>query len=285
MDGPLILRKYAATQTASIDDVRPACVERPPSSTPDGDKDRAVPLGAVQAVRRDGRPDQRAAGPYEYVLPHAQHGDLRRDRGFVEGPTSHFRPGCWYFLFVALLVQCGAWFLLVRSYRQLNSAKYIVIGVLEERLPGSPYWNAEWKALGEGKDKAKYWPIIASGAVGAGHLRGHLPGRVHRCCRVLSQGICLWPHGDGVFTWPKPGSASCGWAGSRARGGPCRSRAACRARRSPGGPARPGRPRREARGFGRDITVSAFAMMKMSTPVARRSRARRTAWAPSRASM
>ncbi|MER5347135.1 hypothetical protein ABT030_44025 [Streptomyces mirabilis] len=67
--------------------------------------------------------------------------------------------GLLFFPLVAVVVQCGAWFFLVRSYRQLNSAKYTVIGVLEERLPASPYWSAEWKALGEGKDKSKYWPL------------------------------------------------------------------------------------------------------------------------------
>ncbi|PZG02056.1 hypothetical protein C1I99_04260 [Micromonospora deserti] len=60
---------------------------------------------------------------------------------------------------VVLLMQCAAWFWLLRSYRQLNSAKYIVIGALEERLPASPYWRAEWKALGEGKDPSRYWPL------------------------------------------------------------------------------------------------------------------------------
>jgi hypothetical protein len=60
---------------------------------------------------------------------------------------------------LALVMQCGAWFFLVRSYRQLNAAKYVVVGVLEERLPASPYWRAEWAALGEGRDKARYWPV------------------------------------------------------------------------------------------------------------------------------
>lgn len=60
---------------------------------------------------------------------------------------------------VALLGQCAAWFYLVRSYRQLNTAKYQVVGALEERLPASPYWKAEWTALGAGKDKSKYWPL------------------------------------------------------------------------------------------------------------------------------
>ncbi len=60
---------------------------------------------------------------------------------------------------VMLIVQCGAWFWILKSYRQISSAKYRVIGALEERLPASPYWLAEWRAVGAGKDKALYWPI------------------------------------------------------------------------------------------------------------------------------
>jgi hypothetical protein len=60
---------------------------------------------------------------------------------------------------LALVVQCLAWFWLLRSYRQLNSAKYAVVGALEERLPASPYWRAEWAALGEGRDPSRYWPF------------------------------------------------------------------------------------------------------------------------------
>lgn len=59
----------------------------------------------------------------------------------------------------ALVLQCLAWFWLLRSYRQLNTAKYAVIGALEERLPASPYWKAEWVALGEGRDPSRYWPL------------------------------------------------------------------------------------------------------------------------------
>ncbi len=58
-----------------------------------------------------------------------------------------------------LVTQCLAWFWLLRSYRQLNSAKFAVIGTMEERLPASPYWLAEWAALGEGKDPSRYWPL------------------------------------------------------------------------------------------------------------------------------
>jgi hypothetical protein len=60
---------------------------------------------------------------------------------------------------LGLVVQCLAWFWLLRSYRQLNTAKYAVIGALEERLPASPYWRAEWVALGEGRDPSRYWPL------------------------------------------------------------------------------------------------------------------------------
>lgn len=63
------------------------------------------------------------------------------------------------FPLIAVLGQCAAWYFLVRSYRLLNGAKFEVIGALEERLPASPYWRAEWVALGEGKDPRKYWPL------------------------------------------------------------------------------------------------------------------------------
>lgn len=55
---------------------------------------------------------------------------------------------------------CLAWFWLVRSYRQLNSAKFAVVGALESRLPASPWWNGEWKALGgQELDKSRYWAV------------------------------------------------------------------------------------------------------------------------------
>ncbi|MFJ8834310.1 hypothetical protein [Micromonospora aurantiaca] len=66
----------------------------------------------------------------------------------------------WYLSvpLAALLLQCVAWFWLLRSYRQLNSAKYVVVGALEDRLSASP-WRSEWKALGEGRDPSRYWPL------------------------------------------------------------------------------------------------------------------------------
>ena len=69
--------------------------------------------------------------------------------------------GTWLLAFplTALLGQCAAWYYLLRSYRQLNTAKYAVIGALEARLPAYAYSKAEWAELGEGQDRAKYWPL------------------------------------------------------------------------------------------------------------------------------
>ena len=58
-----------------------------------------------------------------------------------------------------LIAQCGAWYWILRSYRQLSSAKFRVIGALEERLPAGPWYRAEWAAIGAGRDKSRYWPI------------------------------------------------------------------------------------------------------------------------------
>lgn len=60
-----------------------------------------------------------------------------------------------------LVLQCVAWHLLLRSYRQLVSAKFRVIAALEERLPASPWFRAEWTAVGAGRDKPKYWPVTS----------------------------------------------------------------------------------------------------------------------------
>jgi len=47
------------------------------------------------------------------------------------------------------------WWRLVNSYRQLNTGKFAVIHQLEKLLPTAPY-DAEWVALGSGKDPKRY---------------------------------------------------------------------------------------------------------------------------------
>jgi hypothetical protein len=50
------------------------------------------------------------------------------------------------------------WEALITSYRNLNTAKFKVIHMIEDRLPISPY-EAEWIAMEEGKNPKLYRPI------------------------------------------------------------------------------------------------------------------------------
>jgi hypothetical protein len=61
--------------------------------------------------------------------------------------------------YLAASVMAITWAILLRSYRNLNTAKFKVIGELEKRLPAQIFYAAEWKALGEGKDYRKYVPL------------------------------------------------------------------------------------------------------------------------------
>ena len=56
------------------------------------------------------------------------------------------------------IVLCYAWYRLIRSYRDLNGAKFKVIHRLERRLPAAPY-DAEWEAVGRGEDSDLYLPF------------------------------------------------------------------------------------------------------------------------------
>ena len=60
---------------------------------------------------------------------------------------------------VVLVAQCFVWFWVIRSYRQLSAGKWAVVGAFELQLPTSPWWSAEWAALGEGRDPSRYWPL------------------------------------------------------------------------------------------------------------------------------
>lgn len=60
---------------------------------------------------------------------------------------------------LSILIFVFVWAWLIRSYRNLNSVKYKVIGKLEEKLPACPYWSAEWKELGKGENFRKYLPL------------------------------------------------------------------------------------------------------------------------------
>ncbi|MDA8335094.1 MAG: hypothetical protein M0Z41_08920 [Peptococcaceae bacterium] len=53
---------------------------------------------------------------------------------------------------------CYIWHQIINSYRQLNSGKYRIVHQIEDKLPVKPY-DAEWEALGKGKDPELYVPI------------------------------------------------------------------------------------------------------------------------------
>lgn len=53
---------------------------------------------------------------------------------------------------------CFLWYRIVRSYRDLNSAKFKVIHVMESQLPMRPY-DAEWESVERGKNADLYLPF------------------------------------------------------------------------------------------------------------------------------
>lgn len=56
------------------------------------------------------------------------------------------------------MVVCYIWYRLIKSYKNINSAKFKVIHEIEKELPLKVY-DAEWEAVGRGKDKKLYQPF------------------------------------------------------------------------------------------------------------------------------
>ena len=51
-----------------------------------------------------------------------------------------------------------SWFVVLRSYRQLNSAKFRVLHELETKL-AYPFFTTEWRFLDEGRNPNRYWKL------------------------------------------------------------------------------------------------------------------------------
>ncbi|PIR17268.1 MAG: hypothetical protein COV46_04495 [Deltaproteobacteria bacterium CG11_big_fil_rev_8_21_14_0_20_49_13] len=82
----------------------------------------------------------------------------------------NFLPSSWALLLplAVLLLECFFWWRLIISYKQLNGAKFQIIGELESRLPASPYGKAEWDLLlKKGSERKTYWPLT--------HLESKIP--------------------------------------------------------------------------------------------------------------
>lgn len=59
--------------------------------------------------------------------------------------------------FAAILL-CYFWYRLIRSYKDLNTAKFRVIHELEKHVP-IRLFEAEWESVGRGKNKKLYLPF------------------------------------------------------------------------------------------------------------------------------
>ena len=51
-----------------------------------------------------------------------------------------------------------SWFVVIRSYRQLNTGKFLALHELEEKL-AYPFFRREWELLDEGKNLSRYWKL------------------------------------------------------------------------------------------------------------------------------
>ncbi len=78
--------------------------------------------------------------------------------GFVGYITSKESGDYYWLLPVAGVALSYLWYRLIRSYRDLNTAKFKVIHEIEKALPLSPY-DAEWEAIGRGEQPKLYKPF------------------------------------------------------------------------------------------------------------------------------
>jgi hypothetical protein len=80
-------------------------------------------------------------------------------------------------------VLCYLWHRIVRSYRDLNSAKFKVIHAIERQLPLCPY-DAEWESVGRGKNPQLYLPIT--------HVEGIVPWLFLAFHTILAASYVPW---------------------------------------------------------------------------------------------
>lgn len=78
--------------------------------------------------------------------------------GFIEKDKLIINKDFIFFLTIGLLFFCFAWYRLIRSYKDLNSAKFKVIHEIEKKLPIKPF-DSEWEALTKGENRSIYLPF------------------------------------------------------------------------------------------------------------------------------
>ena len=61
-------------------------------------------------------------------------------------------------LFILGFFLSVSWYIVIRSYRQLNTGKFLALTELEAQLPYR-FFEREWELLGEGRDFRRYWKL------------------------------------------------------------------------------------------------------------------------------
>lgn len=51
-----------------------------------------------------------------------------------------------------------SWWIVIRSYRQLNTGKFETLNELEDKI-AFPFFRREWEILGQGKNRNRYWKL------------------------------------------------------------------------------------------------------------------------------
>lgn len=51
-----------------------------------------------------------------------------------------------------------SWYIVIRSYRQLNTGKFAALDELEQRLD-YPFFRREWELLEQGRNRNRYWKL------------------------------------------------------------------------------------------------------------------------------
>lgn len=52
----------------------------------------------------------------------------------------------------------ASWYVVIRSYRQLNTGKFLALNELEKKI-AFPFFEREWDLLGKGADRGRYWRL------------------------------------------------------------------------------------------------------------------------------
>jgi hypothetical protein len=86
---------------------------------------------------------------------------------------------------VAAAVLCYLWYRIIRSYRDLNSAKFKVVHAIERQLPLRPY-DAEWESVERGRNPRLYLPFT--------HVEKVVPWLFMVFHAVLAASAVPWAH-------------------------------------------------------------------------------------------